>query len=72
MNIESVILALVILIAVMPPAVAIVAIGHAVIKALSRNPSAASSYFLGMIVTLVFIEVLSISAIIFIYQLFKG
>lgn len=58
------------LIAVSGPAVVIAILGHAVIKALARNPSAASKIFMGMVVMLIFVEGLSIVAMLIIFQLF--
>ena len=46
-------------------------LGYAVIKALSRNPSAASKIFMGMAIMLVFVEAISVVAILIIFQLFK-
>ena len=57
-------------VAVMGPSVVIAILGHAVIKALARNPSAASKIFMGMIVMLIFVEAISIVAILVIFQLF--
>ncbi len=58
-------------VAVMGPAIVISVLGRSVIKALARNPSAASRIFWGMIVMLVFIESISILAILVIFQLFS-
>lgn len=58
-------------IAVMGPSVVIAILGHSVIKALARNPSAASKIFMGMIVLLVFVEAIAIVAILIIFQLFS-
>jgi len=58
-------------VAVMGPAVVIAILGHAVIKALARNPSAASKIFMGMVVMLLFVEAISIIAILVIFQLFS-
>ncbi len=67
---EAFIIITVMFIAVMGPAVVISILGYAVIKALSRNPSAASKIFLGMAIMLVFVEAISITAILVIFQLF--
>ena len=48
----------------------IAVLGFAVIKALSRNPSAASKIFIGMAILLVFVEAISIVSILVIFQLF--
>ena len=58
-------------VAVMGPSVVIAVLGHAVIKALSRNPSAASKIFMGMVVMLIFVEAIAIVAILVIFQLFS-
>ena len=67
---ETFIILTVMFIAVMGPAVVISVLGYAVIKALSRNPSAASKIFMGMAIMLVFIEAISIVSILVIFQLF--
>ena len=58
-------------IAVMGPSVVIALLGQAVIKALARNPSAASKIFMGMVILLIFVEAISIVAILIIFQLFS-
>ena len=58
-------------IAVLGPSVVIGILGYAVIKALSRNPSAASKIFMGMAIMLIFVEAISIIAILVIFQLFS-
>ena len=67
---ETFIILTVMFIAVMGPSVVIAVLGYAVIKALSRNPSAASKIFMGMAIMLVFVEAISIVAILVIFQLF--
>ena len=67
---ETLIIIAVMFIAVMGPSVVIAVLGYAVIKALSRNPSAASKIFMGMVVLLIFVEAISIVAILVIFQLF--
>ena len=59
-------------VAVMGPSVVIAVLGRAVIKALARNPSAASKIFMGMIVMLVFVEAIALVAILVIFQLFQS
>ena len=68
--VESFIIISIMFIAVMGPSVVIATLGYAVIKALGRNPSAASKIFMGMVVLLVFVEAISIVAILIIFQLF--
>ncbi len=58
------------LVVVAGPSIVIGMLGHAVIKALARNPSAASKIFLGMMVMLVFVIALSLVAMLIIFQLF--
>ncbi|HLD70137.1 MAG TPA: hypothetical protein VJA17_05165 [Candidatus Omnitrophota bacterium] len=67
---ETIILVAIMFIAVMGPSVVIAVLGYAVIKALSRNPSAAFKIFLGMLVLLIFVEAISIMAILVVFQLF--
>jgi len=67
---ETFIILTVMFIAVMGPAVVIAVLGYSVIKALSRNPSAASKIFMGMAILLVFVEAISIISILIIFQLF--
>ena len=68
---ETFIILLFMLVAVMGPAVVIAVLGHSVIKALGRNPSAASKIFMGMVVMLIFVEAISIVAMLIIFQLFS-
>ena len=68
---ETFLILTVMFIAVMGPSVVIAVLGYAVIKALSRNPSASSKIFLGMGIMLVFIESISILAILIVFQLFS-
>jgi F0F1-type ATP synthase membrane subunit c/vacuolar-type H+-ATPase subunit K len=58
-------------VAVMGPSVVIAILGHAVIKALARNPSAASKIFMSMVVLLIFVEAIAIVSILIIFQLFS-
>jgi len=69
---ETFLILTVMFIAVMGPSIVIAVLGYAVIKALGRNPSAASKIFMGMAVMLVFVESISIVAILMIFQTFKG
>lgn len=68
---ETFIILIVMFIAVMGPSVVIAVLGHAVIKALGRNPSAAGKIFMGMVVMLVFVEAISIVSMLIIFQLFS-
>ena len=69
---ETFLILTVMFIAVMGPSVVIAILGYAVIKALSRNPSAASKIFMGMAIMLVFVEAISVVAILVIFQLFHN
>jgi F0F1-type ATP synthase membrane subunit c/vacuolar-type H+-ATPase subunit K len=68
---ETFIIIGVMFVAVMGPSVVIAVLGHAVIKALARNPSAASKIFMGMVVMLILVEAIAIIAILTIFQLFS-
>ncbi len=67
---ETFLIISIMMIAVLGPSIVIAVLGYAVIKALSRNPSAASKIFMGMIVMLIFVEAISIVAILIVFQLF--
>ena len=67
---ETLIILGIMFVAVMGPSVVIAVLGHSVVKALARNPSAASKIFMGMVVLLIFVEAISIIAILIIFQLF--
>jgi F0F1-type ATP synthase membrane subunit c/vacuolar-type H+-ATPase subunit K len=68
----TLIIVLIMLTVVMGPSIVIGILGHATIKALGRNPSAASKIFLGTVFLLVFVETISIVAMLVIFQLFSG
>ena len=67
---DTLIIIAIMFIAVMGHSMVIAVLGYAVIKALSRNPSAASKIFMGMVVLLIFEEAISVVAILIIFQLF--
>jgi len=67
---ETFIIISIMFVAVMGPSIVIAVLGYAVVKALGRNPSAASKVFMGIIVMLIFVEAISIVAILVIFQLF--
>ena len=69
---ETFIIISIMFVAVMGPAVVIALVGQSVIKALARNPSAASKIFMGLIILLLFIESIAIVAILVIFQLFSN
>jgi F0F1-type ATP synthase membrane subunit c/vacuolar-type H+-ATPase subunit K len=68
---ETLIIISIMFLAVMGPSVVIALLGRAVVKALARNPSAASKIFMGMVVLLIFVEAIAIVAILIIFQLFS-
>ncbi|MBL8013413.1 MAG: hypothetical protein JNN05_06145 [Candidatus Omnitrophica bacterium] len=68
---ETFLILMVMFIAVLGPSIVIAVLGFAVIKALSRNPSASSKIFLGMGFMLVCVESISVLAILVIFQLFS-
>ena len=67
---NTLIILLIMLVVVLGPSAVIAAIGHATIKALGRNPSSDSKILMGTIIILVFVETLSIIALLVIFQLF--
>lgn len=67
---NTLIILLIMFIVVLGPSAVIAAIGFATIKALGRNPSSASKILMGTIVILVFVETLSVIAMLMIFQLF--
>jgi F0F1-type ATP synthase membrane subunit c/vacuolar-type H+-ATPase subunit K len=67
---ETFIILTVMFISVMGPSIVIAVLGYSVIRALSRNPSAASKIFMGMAIILVFVEAISIISILIVFQLF--
>ncbi len=69
---ETFLIITIMMISVLGPSVVIALLGYSVIKALSRNPSAASKIFMGMMVMLIFVEAISIIAILIVFQLFGG
>jgi len=67
---ETFIILMVMFVVMMGPAVVIGMLGQAAIKALARNPSAASKIFLGVVLVIVFVVALSMIALLIIFQLF--
>ena len=67
---ETLLIMAIMMIAVMGPSIVIAVLGYSVIKALSRNPSAASKIFMGMVVMLIFVEAISVISILIIFQFF--
>lgn len=69
---ETFIIIAIMFVAVMGPSLVIALVGQSVIKALARNPSAASKIFVGMVVLLLFVEAIAIVALLVIFQLFSN
>ena len=69
---ETIIIVIIMFIAVMGPSVVIAILGNAIIRALSRNPSAASKIFMGMVVVLIFVEAIAIISMLILFQLFSS
>ena len=67
---ETLIIVMTMLVAVLGPAIVIASVGQSVIKALARNPSAASKIFLGMVLLLMFVCAIAMIAILILFQLF--
>ena len=68
---ETLIIIFTMFVAVMGPSVTMAMVARAMIKALSRNPSAANKMFIAMCVVLFFVTAISIVAILVIFQLFS-
>lgn len=68
---ETFIIIAIMFVAVMGPSVVIAFVGMAVVKALARNPAASAKIFWGMAILLIFVEAISIIAILIIFQLFS-
>ena len=63
---------LVLFVTILGPSVVIAVIGHASIRALGRNPSAAPKILQAMIVALFFAESIAVVALLILFQLFGG
>ena len=68
---ETLLIVAIMMVAVLGPSIVIAVLGYSVIKALSRNPSAASKIFMGMVIMLIFVEAISVIAILVVFQLFS-
>jgi len=68
----ALILILVMMTVTVGPSIVIAVLGYATIKALGRNPSAASKIFMGTVFILVFVEAIAIISMLVIFQLFSG
>jgi F0F1-type ATP synthase membrane subunit c/vacuolar-type H+-ATPase subunit K len=67
---DSFIIFLVMFVTIIGPSAVIAAIGHASIRALGRNPSAAPKILQAMIIALVFSEAIAVIALLILFQLF--
>lgn len=67
---DSFIIFLVIFVTIIGPSGVIATIGYASIRALGRNPSAASKILPAMIISLVFSEAISVIALLILFHLF--
>jgi F0F1-type ATP synthase membrane subunit c/vacuolar-type H+-ATPase subunit K len=69
---NTLIILFIILVVVAGPSAVIAVLGYATLKALGRNPSAAPKIFMGTVLILVFVEAISIIALLVIFQLFSS
>lgn len=69
---RNIVVFLVLLVTILGPSAVIAAIGHASIRALGRNPSAAPKILQAMIVALIFSESIAVIALLILFQLFAG
>ena len=69
---NTLIILFIMFVVVIGPSAVIGVLGFATIKALGRNPSAASKIFMGTVFLLVFVEAISIISMLVIFQLFSG
>lgn len=67
---DSFIIFMVMLVVIVGPSGVIAAIGYASIRALGRNPSAATKILQAMIISLVFAQSIAIIALLILFQLF--
>lgn len=67
---DSFIIFLVMFVTIIGPSGVIATIGYASIRALGRNPSAASKILPAMIISLVFSEAISVIALLILFHLF--
>jgi F-type H+-transporting ATPase subunit c len=64
-------IALVMFLSTLGPSIIIAAVGHAAVKALGRNPSAAPKIMVALTLAFLFAEGIAVIALIMIYNLFK-
>lgn len=65
------VIALLMFICTLGPAVIIGLVGQAAVRAVGRNPSASPKILLAMIVSFIFAEAVAIMAILLVFSLFK-
>ncbi len=68
---EKLLIAFIIAVSVLGPAGVIAAVGHAAIRAVGRNPSAAPKVLVPMLLAFVFAEALGIVALLVGFQIFR-
>jgi F0F1-type ATP synthase membrane subunit c/vacuolar-type H+-ATPase subunit K len=68
--VQNFIIFLVMFVTIIGPSAVIAAIGHASIRALGRNPSAAPKILQAMVVALVFAMAIAVIALLILFQLF--
>lgn len=67
---EKLVVIVVVIVCVLGPCGVIAAVGHAAIRALGRNPSAAPKILVPMLVAFVFAEAIALVALLVVFQLF--
>ena len=67
---DKIIVIVVVTVSVLGPSLVIASVGHAAIRALGRNPSAAPKILVPMLVAFVFAEAIALVALLVAFQLF--
>ena len=70
MILETIIVLGILFIVVTGPSIVIFGLGKSVINALARNPSSANKIFWGVFIILIFVEALSVIAMLVLLQIF--
>jgi len=68
---KNFIIALLMFLSTLGPAVIIGLVGQAAVRAVGRNPSASPKILLAMIVAFIFAEAIAIMAVLLVFSLFK-
>ena len=68
---EKILIAVIIMVSVLGPSGVIASVGHAAIRAVGRNPSAAPKVLIPMLVAFIFAEALGIVSLLVAFQIFK-